>query len=100
MSVKTKTAGRNIFTWGIATVIIVDADGTPVEGATVYGQWSGLTNDTDSGITYASGQVVLTSDRVKNGSGTFTFTVDDITKNGWTYDPDANSETSDSITAP
>jgi len=97
MSVTTKTAGRNIFTSGIAKVTVVDANDVPVEGVTVYGHWSELTSDSDSGITNASGEVMLTSDSVKNGSGTFTFTIDDITKDGWTYEPSANIETSDSI---
>ncbi|MFC2032325.1 S8 family serine peptidase [Chloroflexota bacterium] len=100
MSIATRTAGRNIFTSGTATVTVVDANGFPVEGVTVYGQWSGLTSDSDSGITNASGEVTLTSDSVKNSSGTFTFTINDIIKDGWTYEPSANIETSDSITAP
>ncbi|MBA7671773.1 hypothetical protein ES703_79936 [subsurface metagenome] len=100
MSVATRTAGRNIFTSGIATVTVVDANGVPVEGVTVYGQWSGLTSDSDSGITDASGEVALTSDRVKNGSCIFTFTIDNLEKSGWEYNPSSNEETSDSITAP
>jgi len=101
MSIKTKTAGRNIFTSAIATVTIVDANSAPVEGVTVYGHWSELTSDSDSGITDASGEVALTSDRVKNGSsGTFTFTIDNLEKSGWEYNPSSNEETSDSITAP
>ena len=100
MSVTTKTAGRNIFTSGIATVTVVDANGVPVEGVTVYGHWSGLTSDSDSGITEASGEVALTSDSVKNGSGIFTFTIDNLEKSGWEYNPSSNEETSDLITAP
>ena len=101
MSLATRTAGRNTFTSGIATVTVVDANGDPVGGVTVYGQWSGLTSDSDSGITDAIGEVALTSDRVKNGSGdTFTFTIADITKGEWTYEPRDNVETSDSITIP
>ena len=93
-----KIAGINVN--AIATVTIVDADGN-LEGATVFGQWSGATNDTDSGVTDASGQVSLVSDKLKNlKSGTFTFTVDDVTKYGWTYDTPANVETSDSVIFP
>jgi len=85
----------------IATVTIVDESGASVEGATVSGTWSGATTDTDSGITDGMGQVSLESDKVKNpDSGTtFTFTVDDVTKDGWTYDS-GNSVTSGSITVP
>ena len=66
------------------------------------GHWEDATTDSDSGITDFNGQVSLESDKVKKApSGTkFTFVVDDIVKEGWTYDPSANVETSDSITVP
>ncbi|MBW8040334.1 MAG: cellulase family glycosylhydrolase [Planctomycetes bacterium] len=98
IAMSTKTRGPNVN--GIATVTVVDAGGVPVEGATVSGHWSGLTSDSDSGITVADGTVSLSSNKLKNPSGTFTFTVDNITKAGWTYDSAANVETSDSITVP
>ncbi|MHC4586729.1 MAG: PKD domain-containing protein [Planctomycetota bacterium] len=94
----TKKAGPN--TNAIATVTVVDADGAPVEGATVSGHWSGLTTDSDSGVTKVNGSVSLKSDRVRNVGGTFTFTVDNISKDRWTYDSSANVEMSDSITVP
>jgi serine protease len=85
-----------------ATVKITDADNARISGATVSGHWSDATNDTDSGTTRRNGTVTLTSDRVKKpASGTtFTFTVDDVSAAGWTYDSAANAETSDSITTP
>jgi len=100
MSLGTKTAGKNIFTYGIAQVTIVDAAGAAVEGASVEGHWSDVTSDADSGITDANGQVTLESDEVKNApvGTTFTFTVDGVVLAGWTYDSAANVETSDSIT--
>lgn len=96
MSLKTAGPNKN----GIALVTVVDENGATVAGATVYGTWSGLTEDTDSGLTDAIGQVSLSSDKVKNApSGEiFTFTVDNIILSGWTYDSSANKETSDSIT--
>ena len=92
-----KTAGPN--TNAIALITIVDANGVAVQGATVFGKWSNATTDTDSGTTDASGQVSMNSDKVKNAASgtTFIFTVDNVTKDGWTYDPDVG-ETSDSIT--
>ena len=80
-----------------ATVTVVDENGSPVPEATVSGQWSGLTGDTDAAATDSSGECTVTSDRTSGSSGTFTFTVDDVTKEGWTYDQAANVETSDSI---
>jgi subtilisin len=86
----------------IANIIIAEENGTPVGGATVSGTWSGATSDVDSGVTNASGIVSLESNKVKKPkSGTkFTFTVDKVTKEGWTYDPSANLETSDSKIVP
>ena len=98
----TTTHGKNIFVNAKATVTIVDENGS-LEGAAVSGTWSGATTDTDSGVTDANGQVSLKSDKVKkhkNKKITFTFNVDDVTKEGWTYDSNANVETSDSITVP
>ena len=102
MSFKTSTAGPNIFYTAITAVTIVDASDNPVEGATVFGHWSGATIDTDFGITDASGQVSLESNKAKNPSSetTFTFTVDNVEKAGWIYDPSTNVETSDSIKVP
>ena len=100
MSLGTKIAGKNIFTYGIVQVTIVDAAGAAVDGASVEGHWSNATADADTGITNASGQVTLESDEVKNAPDetTFTITVDNVTLAGWTYDPAANVETSDNIT--
>jgi len=96
MSLKTAGPNRN----AIALVTIVDANDAPVGGATVEGNWSNATNDTDSGLTGASGEVSLNSDKVRNALiGTnFTFTVGNVSLTGWTYDQAANVETSDSIT--
>jgi exosome complex RNA-binding protein Csl4 len=95
-----KKAGTNVN--AIATVTIIDASGNPVRGATVLGTWSDATSDTDSGITKTSGQVSFKSDRIKNppSGTTFIFTVDDVVKAGWIYDPLANEETYDSIKVP
>ena len=102
MDLSNKSAGKNTFTKALATVTIVDAGGSPVEGATVYGSWSGATSDGDSGVTDTNGQVTLESDSVKSpSSGTdFTFTVDDVVKSTGTYNPGSNTETTGSITVP
>jgi len=65
----------------------------------VYGTFSGVTSDSVSGVTGADGQVTLTSSNKKDG-GTWTFCVDNVVKSGWTYDPNANVENCDDITAP
>ena len=95
-----KKAGKNTFYTGVAKVTVVDASGQPVEGVTVYGHWSGLTQDSDSGITNASGMVTVTSDSVKVATGTFTFTIDNFAKSGWNYDSEANVINSSSVSIP
>jgi serine protease len=98
MSRDSKTRGRNTFVWGVAAVTIVNNSGIPVDGATVFGHWSNATSDIDSGVTDANGQVSLESNSVKNPQTgtTYTFMVDDVTKDGLDYDPEANVETFDS----
>lgn len=98
IAMSTKEAGINLN--ATATVTVVDAGGLPVGGATVSGHWEGVTNDSDSGPTDEDGTVSFQSDKVKNTGETFTFTVEGITKDGWTYDSGANTVTSSSITVP
>jgi len=95
-----KTTGVNKS--ALATVTIVDASGSPVAGATVSGHWSGATGDSDVGLTDASGRVTLESNKVKRAARgtTFTFTVDGVVLAGWSYNPAANVESSDSISVP
>ena len=89
-------------TYAGATVTIVDPLGNPVAGATVRGSWTGATSGTSSGRTGSNGQVTFrsTSLRLPPSGTTFTFTVDSVTKSGWTYDTGANGETSDSVSVP
>ena len=97
-----KSGGFWIFkyTYATAMVTIVDAESNPVAGAMISGHWSGATSDSDSGTTNSSGKVTFASNHMQNApeGTTFTFTVDDVTKSGWTYNASANVETSDSIT--
>ena len=79
-----------------ATILIYDDQAKPVQGATVLGHWSGLTSDNDNGTTGSDGEVALDSDRI-NATGTFTFTVDNVTHSSLTYNPNLNLATSNSI---
>ena len=82
-----------------ATVWIKDDYGTDVNGATVYGEWTGLVNETENAITEADGIANFESSKIKS-SGTFNFCVTDVVASGYTYDDTMNVETCDSITAP
>jgi hypothetical protein len=92
-----KTAGKNVN--GVARVTISDGV-APVPGATVSAQWSGATSDSDVGITDALGRITLQSNKVKRAQPgtTFTVTITNVVKSGWTYNPAENAETSDSAT--
>jgi hypothetical protein len=96
----TRYKAKGWYTYATATVAVVDAADTPLGDATVEGHWGGLTSDVDSKTTDAEGHATLNSDSVKNAAGTFTFTVDNIVLDGWTYDDAANTETSNYIIVP
>jgi protocatechuate 3,4-dioxygenase beta subunit len=78
------------------TVTVLDTSGTPVEGATVYGLWSNLSNKDVNGVTNGDGTVSFKTRWIR-GPGTLEFSVTNVLKPGWIYDPDANMETWDSI---
>lgn len=90
-----KKVGTNRY--AIAVVTIRDTAGNPVNGATVSGAWSGATTGSVSGTTGTNGTVSFQSASIKK-SGTFIFTVTNVTKSGFTYNPSLNIETSDSVT--
>lgn len=90
-------AGKNYY--AVVTVWIMDDVGADVEGATVYGQWSGAVSGTVSGVTDADGKVTGRSPKKKNG-GTFIFTVTNVVLSGAIYSPGDNVETENSITVP
>ena len=70
-----------------ATVAVVNQTGSPVSGALLVGNWSGLAGDTDSGKTDRFGRITVSSNAVgASAAGKFTFCVDTIQLTGWTYD--------------
>ncbi|MFC2155665.1 hypothetical protein ACFLRB_04155 [Acidobacteriota bacterium] len=80
-----------------ATVWIKDSSDADIEGATVYGTWSGDVNGTSESATLQDGKVTLTSPG-KKGGDTYTFTITNVVKTGYTYNSSLNVETSDTIT--
>lgn len=99
MDLLIRRIGRNTFIKAIARVTIVDGEGSFIGGATVSGTWSDATSETDSRITDSKGSVLIRSNWVKNVTAgtTFTFTVDDVVKSGWTY---ISGNISESIAVP
>ena len=97
ITMSTKKKGVNVS--AIAAITVSDADGQPVAGAEVFGQWSGLTSDSDSGLTDENGIVSFSSNNLRKPGGTFTFTVNGVVKDEWTYDL-SSPEPSGSITVP
>jgi serine protease len=76
-------------TYAEATIYVVDGYGSPLADATVNGQWSGATSDTDTGITNSSGVVVFQSNKVKKpkSGAVFTVTVTNVAKTNYTFQP-------------
>lgn len=92
----TKSGGIKTAT---AVVTVKDQTGAVKSGAKVTGSWSGLTTGSASATTTTSGTATLKSGGTKK-TGTFTFTVTNITLSGYTYKPAQNVKTSASIASP
>ena len=91
--VSLKSAGLNNTCKAVVT--IVDENNDPVEGATVTGTFSGDASGSDSGVTGADGEVLLSVLVLGKGAvSTFTFCVDNVT-GSLTYVPGDNVETCD-----
>ncbi len=97
MSTATRTSGKNTFTGAVAEILVVDASGRPLIGATVSGKWSGLTSDSDTAVTNSKGVAVMQSDQVKKASGTFTLTVASVVADGIAFELQGDTVTSLSI---
>jgi hypothetical protein len=76
---------------GVATVTVRDESGvSPVDGVAVSGTFSGDWSGTRSGISDGSGQVVVETPAVKNGTS-WQFCVDTASKAGWQLDEAASA---------
>ena len=82
------------YNWVEATVTIVDGSECPVEGATVHGYWSGHVSGDDERITLSDGTCVFESPTLwGHGRKTYTFTVDNVQKDGYIWDGEIVSAT-------
>ncbi len=92
------TSGPNFFIY--TKVTIVDADGAPVPEAIVYLEMTLPNSSTPSGSGMTNADGTVTFKLRSKQTGTYTSTVTNVVKDSWTYDSEANEETSDSIPAP
>ncbi len=87
-----------------AWVKVVDGTGAVVEVASVTGNWTFKGNplNTLTVTTNSEGIAKMDSNKVGGASSgdVFTFTVDDVSKIGFIYQPGVNVETSDSVAVP
>ena len=73
-----------------------DASGNAVPGATVAGTWSGVVNGSTSAMTGSSGVATMKTQRTR-ASGSFTFTVANISLAGYQYVPASNKESTATV---
>ena len=98
LSSETIARGRKTYYECVANVTVADYAGGPVSGAAVSGDWTGVTTSGNVGATTdGSGVATFTSPRTQ-ARGTCTFSVNDVSLSGWTYDASRNLETTDSLT--
>jgi hypothetical protein len=82
---------------GKATVTVADNCGTPVAGATVTGNFTGewmIQENGLTGVTDASGVVVIQGTRTSTGQFSANFCVTSVVKSGMTYVPQATCDSS------
>jgi hypothetical protein len=74
---------------GVATILVEDSVGAPVDGVAVSGTFSGDWSGTQSGSTDINGQLVVVTPAVKNGTD-WNFCVDTASKTAWNFDQTVN----------
>jgi len=84
---------------GAAKIVIVDEYGNPVDNAVVSGTWSGIVQDGLAGITTSDGSVIFTSPKTKE-TGSIVFTIENVSVADYSYHPENNTETWDSVDIP
>ena len=84
---------RGPFVNGTATVTIVDAGGSPVANATVYGVFNEIDTSTKSAVTGSNGVATFETSKQKTSVSDFCFEVTGVDHASYTYDAAANAET-------
>jgi hypothetical protein len=79
------------------TITLHDANHNPLANATVTGKWSNGATGTATCTTGSNGQCTVSKSGIRNGKGSVTFTVNNVTRASYTYasvsnhDPDGSS---------
>lgn len=81
-----------------ATITVIDDGGNPVDGATVYGTWSGAYSASVAVVTGSNGVATSSTKYVNKPTSAFVFEITDVVKSGYVFD-DANSVLIASIAA-
>jgi hypothetical protein len=76
----------------IVTIKVVDDSNQPVSGATVSGVWSNGATGSGSCTTNTSGTCSLNKNNIRRATLSVRFTVNNVTKSGWTYNAALNSD--------
>jgi PKD repeat protein len=81
--------------WARAVVTIHNQFGSPIEGVTVQGHFTGPTGEVVSGATTSQGKASFVSAKVRNPGSSWSFYVDDVSKTACVYDYQSNIENYD-----
>jgi PKD repeat protein len=82
---------------GVAEVIVVDDQGTPVDGAEVSGSFTGDLTETQTQPSGADGVALFTTTDTKKGGLNLTFCVTGVSDASLIYESASNAETCDSL---
>lgn len=74
------------------TITVHNANHNPVTNATVSGNWSNGASGTASCVTNSSGQCNISKSDISRGKNSVTFTVNNVTRSGLTYNSDNNHD--------
>jgi len=74
------------------TITLHDANHNPVANATVSGNWSNGASGSASCTTNSNGQCSVTKSDISRGKSSVTFTVNNVSRSGYTYNPDNNHD--------
>jgi len=85
------TQGGNGGKWNAMVQITVeDNDGSPLGGVLAEGNWSNGANGGGTCNTNGSGQCIVQKNSLKRQTDSVTFTLNNLSANGYDYDPDDN----------